>query len=145
MKEVRYVPDVKKNIISLGVLESKGYKITMENVIMKLISGALVVMKANRQNNLYHLQRTTIVGAAATMSHNSKKVIPNNNKLWHMKLGHAGEKALQRLAKQGLLDGATTGEFGFCEHCILGKQTRVKFGTAIHNMKGSLDYIHTDV
>jgi hypothetical protein len=145
LKEVRYVPDMKKNLISLGVLESKGYKITMENGIMKVISGALVMMKATRKNNLYHLQGTTIVGAAATISDNSKKVIPNNNKLWHMKLGHAGEKALQGLAKQGLLDGATTGKFGFCEHCILGKQTRVKFGTAIHNTKGTLDYVHTDV
>ena len=27
----------------------------------------------------------------------------------------------------------------------MGKQTRVKFGTAIHNTKGILDYIHTDV
>ena len=27
----------------------------------------------------------------------------------------------------------------------MGKQTRVKFGTTIHNTKGILDYIHTDV
>ncbi|CAL9031518.1 unnamed protein product [Prunus brigantina] len=33
----------------------------------------------------------------------------------------------------------------FCEHCVLGKQTRVKFGTAIHHTKGILDYVHTDV
>jgi hypothetical protein len=114
---------MKKNLISLGVLESKGYKITVKNGIMKVISGALVVMKATRQNNLYHLRGTTIVGATAIISDNSEKVIPNKNKLWHMKLGHVGEKALQWLAKQGLLDGATTGKFGFCEHCILGKQT----------------------
>jgi hypothetical protein len=94
---------------------------------------------------LYHLQGITIVGAAATISDNSNKVIPDNNKLLHMKLGHAGEKALQGLAKQGLLDGYTTSKFGFCEHCILGKQTRVKFGTTVHKTKGTLDYIHTDV
>ena len=29
--------------------------------------------------------------------------------------------------------------------CVLGKQKRVKFGTAIHNTEGILDYIHTDV
>jgi transposase InsO family protein len=62
-----------------------------------------------------------------------------------MKLGHASEKALQGLAKQGLLDSATTSKFGFCEHCIMGKQTRVKFGTVIHNTKGTLNYVHTDV
>jgi len=117
----------------------------MENGTIKVISGALVVMKATRRNNLYHLQGTTTVGAAATISDNSKKVIPYNNKLWHMKLGHVGEKALQELAKQGLLDGNTTNKFEFCEHCILGKQTRVKFGIAVYNTKGTLDYINTDV
>jgi len=99
-----------------------------------------VVMKATRQNNLYHLQETTIVRATATISNNSNKVIPDNNKLCH-----AGEKALQGLAKEGLLDSYTTEKFGFCEHCIFGKQTRVKFGTSVHNTKGTLDYIHTDV
>ena len=34
---------------------------------------------------------------------------------------------------------------GFCEQCVLGKQKRVKFGTAIHNTEGILDYIHTYV
>jgi hypothetical protein len=94
---------------------------------------------------LYHLQGITIVGAAATISDNSNKVIPDNNKLWQMKLGHAGEKALQGLAKEGLLDSYTTDKFGFCEHFIFGKQTRVKFGTSVHNTKGTLDYIHTYV
>jgi hypothetical protein len=140
LEEVRYVTDMKKNLIYVGTLKEKGYKITMENGTMKVIYGALVVMKATRQNNLYHLQETTIVRATATISNNSNKVIPDNNKLCH-----AGEKALQGLAKEGLLDSYTTEKFGFCEHCIFGKQTRVKFGTSVHNTKGTLDYIHTDV
>ena len=65
--------------------------------------------------------------------------------LWHMKLGHASEKSLQILAKQGLLKGAKACKLKFCEHCVLGKQKRVKFGTAIHNTKGILEYIHSDV
>ncbi|KAG8480687.1 hypothetical protein CXB51_025275 [Gossypium anomalum] len=66
-------------------------------------------------------------------------------KLWHMRLGQAGEKALQNLTKQGLLKGANSCKLEFCEHCVLGKQTRVKFGSAIHNTKGILDYVHNDV
>ena len=62
-----------------------------------------------------------------------------------MRLGHAGEKALQILVKQGLLKGVRTGKLDFCEHCVLGKQKRVSFGTALHNTKGILDYVHTDV
>ncbi|KAG8480135.1 hypothetical protein CXB51_024911 [Gossypium anomalum] len=66
-------------------------------------------------------------------------------RLWHMRLGHAGEKALQTLAKQGLLKGVNSCKLEFCEHCVLGKQTRVKFGSTIHNTKGILDYVHSDV
>ncbi|KAI4351351.1 hypothetical protein L6164_005724 [Bauhinia variegata] len=66
-------------------------------------------------------------------------------KLWHMRLGHAGEKSLQTLAKQGLLKGAKTCKMDFCEQCVLGKQTRVKFATAIHNTKGIMDYTHLNV
>ena len=62
-----------------------------------------------------------------------------------MRLGHAREKSLQTLAMQGLLKGAKTCKLDFCEQCVLGKQKRVKFGTAIHNTEGILDYIHTDV
>jgi transposase InsO family protein len=47
--------------------------------------------------------------------------------------------------KQGLLKGAKTCKIDFCKHCVFGKQTRVKFGTAIHQTKGTLDYVHTDV
>ena len=62
-----------------------------------------------------------------------------------MRLGHAGEKSLQTLAMQGLLKGAKTCKLDFCEQCVLGKQKRVKFGTAIHNTEGILDYNHIDV
>jgi 5'-3' exoribonuclease 2 len=33
----------------------------------------------------------------------------------------------------------------FCEHCIFGKHERVKFNTAIHTTKGTLDYVHADL
>ena len=62
-----------------------------------------------------------------------------------MRLGHAGEKSIQVLAKQDLLKGAKTCKLKFYEHCVLGKKTKVKFGTAIHRTKGVLDYVHTDV
>ena len=62
-----------------------------------------------------------------------------------MRLGHAGEKALQTLVNQGVLKGATTRKIDFCEHCIFGKQKKLKFGTSIHQTKDILDYLHTDV
>ncbi|CAL8990666.1 unnamed protein product, partial [Prunus brigantina] len=120
LSDVRYVPDMKKNLISLGALESKGLKITMEGGGSTVIGGAAVTEAADADST-------------------------DTTRLWHMRLGHAGEKALQGLVKQGLLKGAKVCKLEFCEHCVLGKQTRVKFGTAIHHTKGILDYVHTDV
>ena len=62
-----------------------------------------------------------------------------------MRLGHTGEKALQTLVKQDILKGANSCKLEFCEHCVLGKQTRVKFSSAIHDTKEILDYFHSDV
>ena len=43
------------------------------------------------------------------------------------------------------MKGIKTCKLDFCEHYIKGKQTRVKFGIAIHNTEDILDYVHTDV
>ncbi|KAG8502454.1 hypothetical protein CXB51_000383 [Gossypium anomalum] len=142
LTDVRYVPSLKKNLISLGALESKGSVVTMRDGVLKVTSGALVILKGIRKNNLYYYQGSTVIGAVATASDNKEL---DSMQLWHMKLGHASEKSLKILAKQGLLKGAKACKLKFCEHCVLGKQKRVKFGTAIHNTKGILEYVHLDV
>ena len=143
LTDVRYIPKLEKNLISLGTLESKGFTIILQNGIVKVVSGALVVMKGIRRNNMYLYQGSTTVGIAAVVSEANK--VAEMSRLWHMRLGHAGEKSLQTLAMQGLLKGTKTCKLDFCEQCVLGKQKRVKFGTAIHNTEGILDYIHTEV
>ena len=53
--------------------------------------------------------------------------------------------SLQALAIQGLLEGALTCNLKSCEHCALGKETKVKFDTVIHRTKGLLNLVHMDV
>nr|GEU76321.1 retrovirus-related Pol polyprotein from transposon TNT 1-94 [Tanacetum cinerariifolium] len=53
-------------------------------------------------------------------------------KLWHMRLGHAGEESLNLLMKQGLLKGLSSCKLDLCENCISEKMTMVKFRTSIH-------------
>ncbi|KAG8480295.1 hypothetical protein CXB51_024758 [Gossypium anomalum] len=142
LTDVRYVPNLKKNLISLGALESKGSVVTMRDGALKVTSGALVILKGIRKNNLYYYQDSTVIRAVAAASDNKEL---DSMQLWHMKLGHASEKSLKILAKQGLLKGAKACILKFYEHCVLGKQKRVKFGTAIHNTKGILEYVHSDV
>ena len=143
LTDVWYIPKLEKNLISLGTLELKGFTIILQNGILKVVSGALVVIKGIRRNNMYLYQGSTAVGTAAAVSEVDK--VAEMTRLWHMRLGHAREKSLQTMAMQGLLKGAKTCKLYFCEPCVLRKQKRVKFGTAIHNTEGILDYIHTNV
>ena len=65
--------------------------------------------------------------------------------MWHRRLGNTSERSLLILVKRGYLKGTKTCKLEFCEHCVMGKQRRVKFGTAIHNTEGIIDYVHSDV
>ncbi|KAG8486258.1 hypothetical protein CXB51_019637 [Gossypium anomalum] len=55
LTDVRYIPSLKKNLISLGVLESKGLTITLRDGLLKVVAWVLTVMKGTRRNNLYYL------------------------------------------------------------------------------------------
>ena len=62
-----------------------------------------------------------------------------------MRLGHMSENRMAELSKRGLLNGQSICKLKFYEHCVLGKQKRVKFTKAIHNTKVTLDYIHSNL
>ncbi|PWA97407.1 Retrovirus-related Pol polyprotein from transposon TNT 1-94 [Artemisia annua] len=49
LKGVCYPPKLKKNLISVGTLESKGFEVRAKDGVMKIISGVLVVMKDDRE------------------------------------------------------------------------------------------------
>ncbi|TXG51408.1 hypothetical protein EZV62_023932 [Acer yangbiense] len=62
-----------------------------------------------------------------------------------MRLGHMSEASRTILNKLGLLDGQKTSKIDFWEHCVYGKQYRVKFTTTTHRTNGTLDYNHSDI
>ncbi|XP_047256674.1 uncharacterized protein LOC107851807 isoform X1 [Capsicum annuum] len=144
LTDVIYVPDLKKNLISLGTLESLGCKYTGEGGVLKVSSGAHVIMKAHRSGTLYTLLGSNVTGAAAVST--SNQLDPNITKLWHMRLGHMSEKGLSILSKRGLLCRQSIEKMEFCEHRVFGKLKRVSFKSpVVHQTKSTLDYIHSDL
>jgi hypothetical protein len=121
LTNVRYVPKMKRNLISLGTLEVMGFKFSADNGVLKVSQGNRVVLKAERFNNLYYLQGSTVTGTAAVSIASNT----SNTKLWHMRLGHMSEKGMHLLHKRGYLNDISKLEF--YEHCVFGKQKRVSF------------------
>ena len=102
-------------------------------------------MKGPHNGLLYILQGKTLEIGVAMVADEVQSDKSDLSALWHKRLGHLGEKTLQGLIKQGCLKGAKIGKMEFYEHYILGKQTKVKFGSTVNQMKGILDYVHSDV
>ena len=55
LERVRYIPKLKRNLISLGVLDELGYVIKAEAGVLKVSRGSLVVMKGVKKNSIYIL------------------------------------------------------------------------------------------
>ncbi|KAG8483366.1 hypothetical protein CXB51_022321 [Gossypium anomalum] len=109
LSDVRHVPELKRNLISLSTLDSKRYKYTAESGVLKISKGSLVVMKGQRKTaKLYVLQGSTITGDVAVASCSLSD--DDITKLWHMRLGHMSENSMVELSKRGLLDGLCKSE-----------------------------------
>ncbi|PKI43781.1 hypothetical protein CRG98_035792 [Punica granatum] len=85
---------------------------------------------------------STITGTLAVSSSDQDAI---TTKLWHMRLGHMSERGLTELSKRGLLCGHKIEKLDLCEHCILGKQRKVKFNTGVHRNKGIMDYVYSNI
>ena len=48
IKQVRHVPDLKRNLISLGMFDQIGYSIRLESGDLRVLDGSKTVLKGNR-------------------------------------------------------------------------------------------------
>jgi len=66
LKEVRYIPTMTKNIISVGALEAEDLRRTLGEGILNMSSGSLIVLKGIRRNNVYYLMGSTVTRLASS-------------------------------------------------------------------------------
>ena len=141
LNQVRYIPGLRRNLISLGTLDEIGYSYKAVGCVLTVSRDYLMIMKGLKENGLYILQGSIVIGTVSTVQEK-----PDLNSLkWHRRLAHVCERGLQELEKQGLLEGDKLGKLEFCEYCIMGKATRLKFTRVVHSTIGILNYIHADL
>ncbi|KAK5832860.1 hypothetical protein PVK06_016665 [Gossypium arboreum] len=129
LSDVRYVPDLRKNLISLSILDLKGCKINIESSDIKVSRGAIILLKGKRTGSLYILEGSTVTGQIERPS-SIMKLKPTCLK-WRQ-LAHRREKGMTISLKRGsLLDAG----FEKLRHCVHENQTRVSFDLAVYKSK----------
>ncbi|GJZ47045.1 gag-pol polyprotein [Tanacetum coccineum] len=145
IRDVRHVEGLKKNLLSLGQLDDLGCKVEIQNKIMKIIKGALILMRGEKvAANLYQLKGEIMEEAKASVALHS----PSHRVVvtWHQKLGHMSEEGMKILVERKLLrPGLTKVSLTFCEHCVISKQHRLKFKTSNSRSVYVLELVHSDV
>ncbi|GJZ73111.1 zinc finger, CCHC-type containing protein [Tanacetum coccineum] len=94
LENVRYIPELKRNLISLGTLDREGYTVKLQNGRVKVIKGSLMVLSGTMKGNCVY------------------------------SLDGWAESVLHELEKREVLGNKGLGKLEFCENYVLGKSTR---------------------
>ena len=61
LKDIRYVFQIKKNLISVETLEEQGPEFSDRDGVLKVLKGSMIVLKGVKHNNLYYLKDNTVI------------------------------------------------------------------------------------
>ncbi|XP_041995675.1 uncharacterized mitochondrial protein AtMg00300-like [Salvia splendens] len=125
LTEVRYIPQVKRNLISLGLLERKGCVFSSAGGKMVVSKNSKIVMQAERIASLYYLLAEVQVSEGL--------------ELWLKRLGHPAERSIRELVKSGVMKGQLEVEHLRCEECMLGKSKKLTYSKGKHTLAKPLD------
>jgi hypothetical protein len=142
MKEVLYVPGLKKNLLSNSSLDKKGFRASF-------IDGQFIMWPRGKT-----LENTLVIGAEegglyklkghsnSTMVHD----IVNPSELWHRIFSHLHYKSLLVVRKMVTSLPEIQAELdGVCKECAQGKNVKHSFPNSDSRAKGFLDIVHSDI
>ena len=69
LTDVRHIPTLKRDLLSLGALDSNDCKFVGEGGVLKVTRGSLVMMKEKINKNLYTLMGEIILGSEIGRAH----------------------------------------------------------------------------
>jgi hypothetical protein len=142
MKDVLYVPGLKKNLLSISSLEKKGFRVAfIDGEVLMWAKGETLneeIIIGNEENGLYKLRGHS----EAAMTH----AIQNSCELWHRRLAHINYKALPYICKAVTDLSELKGDHkGVCNGCAQGKNIKNPFPKRDNKTKVVLELIHSYV
>ncbi|XP_050908040.1 uncharacterized protein LOC127121626 [Lathyrus oleraceus] len=125
IKDVLYISRIKCNLLSIGQLLERGYKICLEDKILRVLdSNGVLILKA-----LMAANRTFKV-ELKVMEHRCLATAESRDEwLWHYRLGHLNFRDLRKLQQSEMVMGLPHISIPteLCEECMKAKQHKNVF------------------
>lgn len=140
LSDVRFSATARRNLISLGQLETHGCWFQSKSYRLNVFKGKDEILAGDYCDTLYFLDGTPVKGEV-----NAAEEVLDKTSLWHSRLGHMSVKGLRCLVKAGFLKDLEVTYKQECEHCVLGKFHKISFKKGKHNSEEPLAYVHSDL
>jgi len=137
------VPDLNKNLFSVGACMSKNYRVIFKDKSVKLfLDNELMAEGVQCDNNLFNML------FKVQLTDDACPVTTTSLRRWHDRLDHVSYKYIRQMNKDGLIGDSTIEDVKktedlFCEACQYGKQHRFPFKS--REKPGPGELIHSDV
>lgn len=130
LKNVLYVPTLRRNLFSEGVVTRQGYNIVKKHTNAFIYKGNKLVLCASLlSNNLFELKVKTVQNPICNV------VQKLDLKTWHERLGHLNVKEIQKMCRNNVITGVdlSASDKFICEGCAYGKHARQQFQKSNRN------------
>jgi hypothetical protein len=140
-----HVPGLKKNLVSVAMLEDRGYDVFFSSgkAYLRHKERGQVKKIWIQVKNLYMLE---VDGCNAMIGKAEKVVSQDEGELWHKRLGHLHHESMKIM--QHISTGfprGTLSQSNQCKGCTLGKYVKTTFHEKENRASVILERIHTDV
>ena len=142
LKNVHFVPDIRKNLVSGSLLNKHGFRIVIESDTFILSKSGMFVGKGYITDGLFKLNVMSVKDDNEIK--NSSAYLLESPNLWHGRLGHMNFDTLRRLSAKEYIPKLNIDLKHKCETCVEAKLMRSSFKCVERNTK-VLDLIHSDI
>lgn len=140
LKDVRHVPNLRLNLISIGKLDDEGYVTHHGDGQWNLKNDSLIMAKGKKYYSLYRIEVQISKDEIKSISQESL------SDLWHQRLNHMSGKGLENLVKRNSLPNLKGTLLASCDHCLVGKHHRISFSCVEAKRKIKiLDLVYFDI
>ena len=145
IEKVLHVPEMKKNLFSVGVCTSKGLGVCFIGKQVRIEKGGTTVGYGIKQENqIYRM----LLRVKCVKQNSEANVAKTDFQTWHERLGHVNARAMRELVKNGLVEGVKLPNASevFCDSCQIGKSHRQAFRKErVREATKAGEVFHTDV